>query len=50
MSFDKNKNASNGSHEQGVASWINYINQTRLDEYADALKMQGIHWMRLLKQ
>ena len=48
MSFDKIKKASKGSVEQGVASWINYINQTRLDEYADALKMQDTNLEKAL--
>lgn len=48
MYFDRKNRASKGCHEQGVASWINYINQTRLDEYADALKMQDTNLEKAL--
>ena len=38
------------TQEQAVASWINYLNQVRLNELLDALKRQDVNFLKAMKE
>ena len=41
MNFDR---IAKSNHEQAVASWVNYLNQVRLDQLMEALRCQNQNW------